>query len=198
MCLFIESIKVRDGVAFNLPLHQKRMDKTRRDRCGQSDTIRLEEVVKVPEQYRKGLIKCRVLYGQTIHQLAFTAYSLPTIHSLSMIHDDHLDYAYKSSDRHQIENHYNKRGDADDILVIKNGLLTDTSFCNVVLRKGKAYFTPDSFLLNGVKRQQLLLEGRITEQRVRMEDLRDCDAIHLINAMIDLEDDLQVPISRVM
>lgn len=188
MSLFIESIKIEDGRCFNLPLHQERMNSTREAAFGKSPEISLEEVIKIPPGGRKGRVKCRVVYGEKIDTIEFVPYRLPSIHSLQIVYDDQLDYAFKYADRRRLEAAYRKRGGADDVLVIKNGCVTDTFFCNVVLRKGELYYTPDTFLLNGVRRQQLLREGKITERRIAAPDLKKFDSLCLINAMIGLED----------
>lgn len=196
MCLLIESIKIKDGVIFNLPLHQKRMDKARKDLCKSDSGIALADVIKIPVLYKTGLVKCRILYGKEIQQIEFIPYHFPPIQSLKIVTGD-LKYDYKSADRSDIDTVFKKRGNADDVLIIKNGYITDTSFCNVLLREQNNYYTPDTFLLNGIKRQQLLNEGKITERAITADDLKNYDSIHLINAMIDIEDRVCLPIDDI-
>lgn len=197
MSLFIESIKIEDGQCFNLPLHQARMNRTRKEALDCNQEILLSNVINVSSAFNKGLVKCRVLYGKEIQKVEFGFYHFPQIHSLQIVLDNAIEYTYKSADRSLIEKDYQKRGAADDILIVKNGCITDTSFCNVLLKKEEKYFTPDTFLLNGVKRQQLLQEGKITERHITIGDLNDFDSIHLINAMIDIEDSIQMPVSAI-
>ena len=91
-----------------------------------------------------------------------------------------------------------KKGECDDILIIKNGLITDTSFTNIVLENEDGLFTPTSYLLEGTKRRALLETGRIKETIVKPEDLGNYSKLYLINAMITLEDNISIPTSSVI
>ncbi len=77
---------------------------------------------------------------------------------------------------------------AIDILIVKNGLITDTSYSNIILYDGKEWFAPKSFILNGVKRQFLLNTGKIKEIKIALEDLKNFEKISLINAMLEPQD----------
>ena len=82
----------------------------------------------------------------------------------------------------------NTRDSNFDILIVKNGLITDTSYSNIILYDGKEWVTPESFLLNGVKRQHLLNKCIIKEMKVRTVDLKNFKKISLINAMLEPRD----------
>lgn len=197
MCLFIESIKIKDGQCFNLPLHQQRMNRSRKALCGSRGDISLINIIQVPEQYRYGLVKCRVVYGEAVQKIEFVPYTFPLIHTLQCVREDDIEYAYKYADRSAILSAFGRRGASDDVLILQDNYLTDTSFCNVVLKKGDNYFTPETCLLHGVKRQQLLQEGKITESRISLDDLHAYDSLHLINAMIDIEDSVSMAITSI-
>lgn len=196
MCLLIESIKIKNGKCFNLSIHQRRMDKALNDLFGHTNEIVLEQAITIPALYQHGLIKCRILYDKVIRQIEFIPYTFPSIRSLQVIHTK-MDYAYKLADRSAINNAFKKRGKADDVLFVKNGFITDSAFCNILLGKNGNYITPDTFLLNGVKRQRLLQEGKISEQPVSIKDLGNFDSLHLINAMIDIEDGISISLKNI-
>ena len=80
---------------------------------------------------------------------------------------------------------------------IKNGLVTDTSFSNVLLYNGIDYFTPKTPLLVGTKRSLLLSQGLIKEKDIDVAQLSDYQHIILINAMMGIADGLVIPISQV-
>ena len=88
-----------------------------------------------------------------------------------------------------------QKENCDDILVVKNGLVTDTSFTNVVFESDKGLFTPSTYLLPGTKRQTLLKERVIKEKVIRIEDIEDYRKLYLINAMMGIEDNISIPIS---
>ena len=76
-------------------------------------------------------------------------------------------------------------GDCDEIIIVKNGLITDTSFTNLALFDGNRWLTPKPPLLLGPKRAQLLEAGIIEEAELTLEDLRKAEKVSLFNAMID-------------
>lgn len=80
------------------------------------------------------------------------------------------------------------KGEADDVLIVKNGCITDTTFSNVALFDGTQWCTPDTYLLNGTCRQRLIQDGLLVEKRIGPKDLSDYKYIRPINAMLDLED----------
>lgn len=72
---------------------------------------------------------------------------------------DTIDYRYKSTDRKELEALYALRGNQDDVLIVRNNLLTDTSIANVALEKEGVWYTPRTPLLKGTKRALLLEQG---------------------------------------
>jgi 4-amino-4-deoxychorismate lyase len=44
----------------------------------------------------------------------------------------------------------------DDIIIVRNGFVTDASYANLIFRKGDEWFTPATFLLAGTMRAFLL------------------------------------------
>ena len=67
---------------------------------------------------------------------------------------------------------YDLRNDCDDILIVKRGMVTDSSYANIVFRRGKRWYTPWSALLKGTMRLNLLERNKIYEEEIRVEDLR--------------------------
>jgi para-aminobenzoate synthetase / 4-amino-4-deoxychorismate lyase len=77
-------------------------------------------------------------------------------------------------------------GDCDDVLLWnENGEITETSIANIVLRiDGRLYTPPVSCgLLNGTLRQALLLQGKLAERTIRIDELAQIDEIYLINSV---------------
>ncbi len=71
------------------------------------------------------------------------------------------------------------------MLLVKQGFITDSSYCNIAFREGDQWFTPDKPLLNGVQRQYLLDQEIIRKQEIRLTDLSKFSSFKLFNAMID-------------
>ena len=69
-------------------------------------------------------------------------YTVRHVHSLALIQADHIDYTYKSAGREPLNRLFALRGACDDILIVKQGLLTDTSIANIALSDGTHWYTP--------------------------------------------------------
>ncbi|WP_165025384.1 aminotransferase class IV [Dysgonomonas sp. ZJ279] len=188
---FIETIKVLDGVYYNLPSHIDRIRQTMQLFFNITTDIN-SLFLSVPVKFQKGLVKCRIVYSNKTAIISFEPYIFQNIRSLYLIEDDQIDYSYKSTDRGNLKKLLLKKGEMDEVLIIKNGLVTDTSYSNVVFENESGLYTPDSYLLNGTKRQLLLQKGVIKEIRIRVEDIPLYDKVYLINAMMDIEDSVCV------
>lgn len=193
---FIETIKVKDGRFYNLPLHLERMAQTAQKHFQSTPTLHLTSEL-IPEELNRGLVKCRIVYGKETEEIRFSRYGFRRIESLQLVEDDTIDYTFKSTDRSAFEHLLKQKGTCDDILVVKQGLITDTSYSNVVFESADGFFTPSSFLLNGIKRFALLRSCRIREMEINVEDIKQYDRIYLINALIDLEDRVSLPVSAI-
>ena len=85
---------------------------------------------------------------------------------------------------------------SEEIVIVQQNHLTDTSYTNIALFDGELWITPSTPLLNGTRRKQLLNAGKIIEREVLVTDLNSFQSISLINAMIDLEE-LVLPVSSI-
>jgi 4-amino-4-deoxychorismate lyase len=182
-----------DGVFYNLDQHWKRIVKTTFDHYGHAPSFDLRDVLgqDVPES---GLYKARLIYGPVFESIAFDSYQIGEISSLEIVFADGLDYGYKYCDRGQIVALKESSG-ADDIIIVQNGLVTDSSKANLVFASPAGFFTPEPCLLPGTKRQSLLELGVIKRKDIKLADLADFDRVYLINAMIDLSDQVSLKIA---
>ncbi len=196
MCLFIETISVRKRQFENLSYHQQRFDATRREQLGLTESVRLEDVAIMPQDIGEAVYKCRIVYSKVIHAVEFVKYEKKLPESIKLVFDDEIDYGYKFENREALQQ-LKKTSGADEIIIVKQGMVTDTSYSNIVLSKGTLLITPSTFLLNGTKRRKLLENGRICEREVTVDDLYLCKTFYLINAMLDLEDQPGFPVAMI-
>lgn len=182
---FVETIKIKDGKVLNLCYHQERMNRTVAHFFPTIEYPLLGSILHpTPHMF---FHKARVVYGEHgIEDVQYSPYTMRSIHSLKLVIDNDIDYTYKSTDRNALNQLVAQKGDCDDILIVKNGLLTDTSFTNIALWDGSHWLTPRTPLLKGTKRAMLLHEGTIREADLTTDNLSRCKRICLINAMIDL------------
>ncbi len=194
MYQFLETIRVDHGVVRPLKYHQQRMDRTLRDFFRQKNTTDLENVIICPENLSGELVKCRVVYGLNTLQMEYLPYVKKKPGSFRLVEANDIAYAYKFADRTEINHLLTQNSDRDDIIIVQNGMITDSSYANLVFRKNRWMYTPENPLLKGTKRQQYLDEGRIKIRQISLADLTDYDAFKCINAMLDLSDTEWIPV----
>lgn len=193
---FIETIKVLNGRFCNLDLHIDRLQSTANHFYARYPKFDWQNI-NIPDDMRKGLVKCRITYTSQIIAVEFEKYNLRKIASLALVFDNDIDYEYKSTDRSAFSRLMASKGNCDDILIVKNGLITDTSYSNVVFENKEGLYTPANPLLRGTKRSNLLNKGIIGEREITVQDMSDYSCLYLINAMIDLEDNIRIPLSNI-
>jgi 4-amino-4-deoxychorismate lyase len=135
----------------------------------------------------QGLQKARVVYDENgITERSFAPYSIRKINSIAIVEGNDISYSWKSTDRSALMRLREKAPDYDEVIIIKNGCVTDTSYTNLCFFDGKEWLTPDTPLLRGTMRQKLLDEGIIREARILKTDLHKFQSVSLINAMMPL------------
>lgn len=180
---FLETIKVDDGIYYHLSYHQNRYECVL-NAFNIKNIQKLETYLDAP---KKGLYRCRLIYNQyKIIDVEYIEYKKREIKSLKLVYDDEIDYSCKYLERKDINNLFSLRGDCDDILIVKNGFITDTSIANVALFDG-IWKTPKSPLLKGTTRARYLNEGKIIESDIKVSDIKNFTKIALLNAMVDFD-----------
>lgn len=197
MSPYIETIRIQDGELKNLSCHQDRFERTRRSELGLKSHPDLSQAIRSQKGLAHGLVKCRIRYGIEIDGIDFEPYTRRVLKSLKVLAADHISYGIKHSDRTALDKLYAQRGTCDDILMIKNGYVTDSYVSNIVFWNGTGWFTPDTPLLPGTMRASLLDLGKIETARITQEDIGLYQKIKLINAMNDLEEGAEVPVEMV-
>jgi 4-amino-4-deoxychorismate lyase len=193
----VESLKLKNGVIRNLNYHQSRLNRSMDELFPTAEKIDLMKSISIPENCNSEIFKVRVLYGQTIGKIEIEPYIFRSIKSLKVVRHESIDYHLKYTDRQILQELYAQRADCDDIIIVKNGLVTDSFAANLLFFDGKKWVTPTTPLLKGTKRQFLLDEGIIVEKEIRQEDIRNYQKVGLINAMIDFEEMPEVMAERV-
>ncbi|MGK7393229.1 MAG: aminotransferase class IV [Candidatus Cyclobacteriaceae bacterium M3_2C_046] len=187
MCLLLETISIVEGKPQNLEYHQARMDQSSLDLWGRT-SIDLNASLALPAATRSGWYKARVIYNQKIQKVEFLPYRKKMIRRLKLVQDDTIYYDYKFENRQHLDRLASLKTGCDDILIIKNGFVTDACYANLVFEKNHQFFTPSTPLLKGTKRAKYL-NGRVIQERIiKVEDLPQFNKVHLINAFLDLDD----------
>lgn len=187
MCRLVESIKVEDGQLIHIEWHNLRFNEARREVFGVEQAVNLQDLIVIPAGLSSGVYKCRVLYKKQIEAIEFQSYTPRKVETLRLVDGGNIDYHLKLENRKALNELLSQKGEADDILIVKDGCITDTSYANIAFFDGSQWFTPDTYLLNGTQRQRLLAEGILTEARIPPADLVKYTAAKPINAMLDFE-----------
>ncbi len=184
---FVETIKIKDGTVMALPYHQTRMERTvRRFFPGLAlhDMPRLCEIIDA--KAGEGILKARVVYGEKgVETVEYAPYHMREMKTLQVVEGGDISYEYKSTDRSRLNMLAEKKGNSDEVIILKHGLLTDTSFTNIAIHDGNGWITPRRPLLYGTKRAALLDQGVLTEADITIGDLQRATRVSLFNAMID-------------
>lgn len=187
MSQFIESIKIEDQEIFNLALHQNRVNETFHN-FGKETPIDLDKIFKDLEHDEDGLYKLRIVYDlNSKFSAKMIPYAYSEINEFALVENNTLDYSFKFEERKIFEIMKNK-SKSDEIIIVKNNHLTDSSYGNLLFLKGKQWFTPNTFLLNGVQRQSLLKSKKVKETEINLQNLKEFSHFQMINAMIGFEE----------
>jgi 4-amino-4-deoxychorismate lyase len=197
MSRLIETIRLLDGKFYNLSYHASRMQRAWKDIFNMNEPWRLDQLLEDQKIPKAGLFKCRVTYDTKLEGITFESYVPKEVMSLKVIHDDAVSYGYKFKDRSVLENHFAKRGKCDDVLIVKDGLVTDTSYANILFKKENEWITPESCLLRGTMRQQLIDKGKIRMERIAVEDISSFEKFKLINSML-LDEGPEIDVSNIV
>ena len=196
MSQFIESIKIEDKKIFLLDLHQKRVDDTFAH-FGKESSINLAEIFKNLDHDEDGLYKLRISYDLNKNfRTQLIPYAISEINNFQLVVNNVYDYSFKFEDRKELEKML-QQARSGEIIIVKNNHITDTSFSNILFKKGKDWFTPSTYLLNGVQRQHLLQKNKIKEAEITMQNVSEYSHFQLINAMNDFDDMFIYPIARI-
>jgi|LZCG01.1.fsa_nt_gb 4-amino-4-deoxychorismate lyase len=196
MYRLFETIQVKKGVLQRLSYHQQRVNRSQHEWLGIAPEISLYNI-KIPAHLNRNQdYKCRITYRHQIEKVEFLPYQPRQVQSLKLVTADYLRYPFKFSDRAAFDKLLTDHQDADDILIVKNGFITDTSYSNVALLKNGNWFTPDTYLLPGTRRQFLLDTRQIKEIPVSVADIMSFERISLINAMLDLNE-INIPVKSI-
>lgn len=183
MYRFIETICINDGVIENLSAHNERMNNTIRTHYGSSFTpVSLGNFITADGC--KGRIRCRVEYTSVVEKVEYFPYRIREVKSLQLVNDDSAEYSFKYADRSVLDRNFALRGNADDVVIVRSGMLTDTTIANIALYKEGKWYTPRYPLLKGTRRAELLSEGLIYEDVISADSLHEYENVRLFNAMI--------------
>ncbi len=197
MSLLLETIRLVDGVPQQLEWHQRRLAAAMRHHFPEEPIPSLAQVVAPPPHARAGTWKCRVVYGPHVTAVEYEPYTYRPFRRLAVVEAPRLDYRWKYADRQALAALKSGHPEADDVLIVQYGLLTDSTFANLVLEIDGVRYTPERPLLPGTMRAALLAAGRIRPAALTPAHLHRATRLWLVNAMRPLSDALALAPSEI-
>jgi len=178
--LLLETIKIEEGKIHNLRYHQARCDKSRQKLFNATDILDLSSSIKAPHT---GLYRCRILYTEVLHSIEYIPYTPKKIETLKIV-PSNIEYDLKYANRDALNALLESNKGVDEVIIEKDGCLTDTTISNVAFFDGKQWFTPDKPLLEGTMRAKLIDDGFLHTKEIKQKELSNYSQVALINAMI--------------
>lgn len=178
--MFLETLRCENGTIAQLSYHQNRLDATLKH-WGIGARYDLGHLILPPKE---GVFRCRFLYSTEGFTIEFHPYFPKSVNALKLIHADSIDYPFKYSDRTALNTLYDQREECDDVLIIKNGYLTDTTLANIALYDGTRWLTPETPLLKGTTRARLIHAGILVPAPLYVEDIAYAKKVAVFNALM--------------
>ncbi|MDE1192094.1 MAG: aminotransferase class IV [Arachidicoccus sp.] len=165
--------------------HEQRFLKTQKANFGKIIYFSLEEIILDSNYPKEKNIryKCRVVYDAANVEVEFSPYQRKQINKLIIKEGSEIEYSFKYADRNKLNALSENLKDDEEVLIVQNNLLTDTSFTNIALYNGTDWLTPAKPLLQGVQRNYLLSQNVIHEADIDFRDLKNYSEIKLFNAL---------------
>ncbi|MBF7064878.1 aminotransferase class IV family protein [Aliarcobacter butzleri] len=177
---YFETIKCEDFEVFNLDYHQKRVANT----IGLN--INLQEYINpISEE----LLRCKLIYDENgVVDVLYFPYKKREIKSFKIIFDNEIEYSKKYLNRAKLDELYEKRDDCDEVIIIKNEIVTDTTIANIAIFYENSWITSKNCLLGGTTKARLLEEKKMFEKDITLDMLKNASKVALMNAMIGFDE----------
>ena len=180
MFLFFETLLIKDKKINNLTYHNARLNDTIKQNFNIDSRLDLANFIDIEDDKE---LRCKVIYDRSIKEILYYPIKKQIFKRFKLIDSD-IVYDFKYLDRSKLDNLYKQKEDCDDIIIIKNDLLTDTTIANIAYFDGKDWITPKTPLLKGSMRAYMLKNKLLLEKDVKIEDIKKAKKIALINAII--------------
>jgi len=192
-----ESICVENYQIKLSEFHQKRMDNSCLKLFNVKNKWSIKKIFESLKIESNQKYKLRINYSQSKYSISLKKYFKKKIRSLQCLELNDYSYDLKYTDRSVIDKNNKLKSLSDDILIIKNGFVTDSSYCNIVFFDGLSWVTPKFPLLKGVQRNFLLKNKKIFKKKIKVSDISKYKSFVLINSMTEFNTNDAVNINKI-
>ncbi len=193
-----ESIKVKDGKLCHPEWHQLRYERSYKKMYKKNPLSHLTSHLTIPAYANEGVFKLRISYNDQLRKIEFEPYLIKEIKTLKLVHLENIDYSSKFKDRSDLLDAYKQKDNCDDVLIIVNNRVTDSSYANIVFFDGTRWVTPTNPLLEGTARARLLDAGIVQTQEIQAKDIPSFNSFKLINALRDFHEVEPIPVQGII
>lgn len=194
--MIFETVAIIQGVPRHLAFHQQRLDRSRKALGLEGAVIELDKVIVVPEEYQQGLVRCRINVAEEVQSVTFSPFKPSPVRHLILVERE-ISYPHKFCDRSAFEQLRVEHSEFDDVIITREGMLTDSTMANLALFDGEQWITPTTPLLPGTMRARLVQAGTLLEREVHRRDLPKYQGIVLINALRGFNPEAAVPAASI-
>lgn len=178
--MLFETVRVCNGRAERLELHQARL--VRSGGKAQPPLVQIIQAACVPSV---GEYKVHISYtAEGMHNVRSEPYTPREIRRIRAI-ETKVCYQHKDEDRRAFERLLRENPDVDELILCRDGWVTDTTYSNLLFGKPGAWVTPEHYLLAGTRRESLLRTGAVQVRPIHRDDIRQFPYVSLINAMLE-------------
>jgi len=194
MFAFLETIFIENGQAQHLDYHQIRINDVFNDFYANEPVLQIDELVSTLNLPTFGKFRARIIYEKHWIKSEIIPYKEKQIQRLKAQELGEYDYSYKWEDRSYFSEVLAENKEMDEVVFIQNGLIKDCTIANLAFLKDSIWYTPKQPLLNGTTRRRLIVEEKIQEADIFIDDLASYSHICLINVFrpLSLEKSLLV------
>ncbi len=186
MYQFIESIRIENNNTALIQYHQRRYEQCLNAHFEDATPEQLDHIAK-KYVHKQGKWKLRITYDNKIRRVECIPYQPKLIKHFHVVYDDQVDYAWKYSNRKTFEKLKSGCAENEEIIIVKNNLITDSSYANLAFYAAPYWYTPKHPLLKGVMRQYLLDNKLIKTADITPGQLAHFEFFCQINAMLDID-----------
>jgi 4-amino-4-deoxychorismate lyase len=185
MCQFIDAIHYNNGEFKRIDYHQKRAEAAVKSCFPNAKNFSIKKYLHQLVLPKTGKYKLRICYTDSIQSYECIPYQKREINELILVDTEIESRNFKLADRTEYNYANTYISNISDILFVRKGLLTDTSYANIALLKNGVWYTPRTPLIFGVNRASLLDKGLLIAQDIPEKDIPQYEKIAIFNAMIE-------------
>ena len=178
--LFFETIKLIDGKMVNQQWHQARLSTTIAHHFASQPFSLAEVYSQCPDL---GRYRLKVIYASSLISVHIQPLEIQPINSLKIVRAA-INYPFKFVNRLELEDLYQRRDDADDVIILNiEGYVTDTTCANLAFWDGKRWVTPEHSLLPGTIQARMISLGVVRKEPIHESGLRQYPKVAIMNAL---------------